>query len=118
MRNRAKCRACGDVIESTHHHDFRWCKCGVIAIDGGDAYWRCIGSPENFIRLNDDDSEWEVPDLPESGCSSIKEYRIKTFLIRIPLELKKQLMILCIKRETSLQQVILNYLKSLVENET
>jgi hypothetical protein len=26
-----------------------WCKCGAIAIDGGDAYTRCMGNPEDFI---------------------------------------------------------------------
>lgn len=28
-RNRAKCRNCGDIIESKHGHDFVTCKCHV-----------------------------------------------------------------------------------------
>ena len=40
IRNRAKCLKCGDVIESTHRHDFVWCKCGAIFVDGGLDYLR------------------------------------------------------------------------------
>ncbi len=40
LRNSAKCGACGDEIESTHRHDFKYCQCGAIAVDGGKAYIR------------------------------------------------------------------------------
>lgn len=36
--NRARCDACGDVITSEYRHDFKWCECGRLAIDGGSAY--------------------------------------------------------------------------------
>jgi len=39
-RNAARCRKCGDVIESKHRHDFVSCKCGAIFTDGGLAYVR------------------------------------------------------------------------------
>jgi len=35
VRNRIKCRSCGDIIESTHRHDFKWCSCRKVAVDGG-----------------------------------------------------------------------------------
>jgi len=35
-----KCKHCGDVITSTHVHDFKYCKCGKVFIDGGDEYLR------------------------------------------------------------------------------
>ena len=38
IRNRAKCRLCGDVIESKSVHDFVPCKCGEIFVDGGHEY--------------------------------------------------------------------------------
>jgi hypothetical protein len=38
--NRAGCRSCGDVIESTHRHDFKTCRCGDISVDGGEEYCR------------------------------------------------------------------------------
>lgn len=50
-RNRARCRLCGDEIESVHRHDYRACGCGAIAVDGGTDYHRAIGDPEAFERL-------------------------------------------------------------------
>ena len=38
--NRARCKKCGDVIESRSVHDFRQCKCGAIFTDGGKDYIR------------------------------------------------------------------------------
>ena len=38
LRNRARCRKCLQVVESKHRHDFRFCKCGAIHIDGGKDY--------------------------------------------------------------------------------
>lgn len=37
-RNIIKCKHCGDVIESINRHNFKRCKCGKVAIDGGLAY--------------------------------------------------------------------------------
>jgi ribosomal protein L32 len=48
IRNRAKCKRCGDIIESKHSHDFVSCKCKAIALDGGTDYQRIIGNPEDF----------------------------------------------------------------------
>lgn len=39
---KVRCRKCGDVIQSQHRHDFRGCKCGAIAVDGGDSYLRIV----------------------------------------------------------------------------
>ena len=30
-----ECPLCGDIIYSRARHDFRWCSCETIAIDGG-----------------------------------------------------------------------------------
>lgn len=58
MRNRAKCKLCLDVIESKHQHDYVTCDCGEIAVDGGQAYFKCLARDwKNFIRLDDDDNE-------------------------------------------------------------
>jgi len=43
-----KCWKCGDTITSEHRHDMVWCKCGAIAIDGGDSYTRITGYPEDW----------------------------------------------------------------------
>jgi hypothetical protein len=35
INNKAKCKVCGDIIESKSLHDYRACSCGEISIDGG-----------------------------------------------------------------------------------
>lgn len=53
--NIAKCKSCGDVIESKHRHDFQACKCGDIFIDGGKDYirfgWPGDKSPDECIEF-------------------------------------------------------------------
>lgn len=39
-RNRIRCKHCGDIAESKHRHDYRTCKCGKVAADGGLDYLR------------------------------------------------------------------------------
>jgi len=57
MRNRAKCRKCGSVIESFHPTDFILCKCEEIAVDGGEAL-RCYARDwGNFLRVDDEGNE-------------------------------------------------------------
>jgi hypothetical protein len=55
IRNAAQCAKCESVIESRSVHDFVSCKCGAIFVDGGHAYLRGGGNPEDFISL----SEWD-----------------------------------------------------------
>lgn len=53
IRNRARCKKCGDIIESRHGHDFVWCKCGTIAVDGDHLYLkRCFyaDDPDEVIE--------------------------------------------------------------------
>lgn len=40
VRNSARCDSCGDEVESTDRHDFRYCGCGAIFVDGGRDYLR------------------------------------------------------------------------------
>jgi hypothetical protein len=66
MRNRIKCRKCGDIIESKSRHDFVWCKCKSVAVDGGsgNGYMRRIGSREDYEEL----TEW--PKNPKDMCGN------------------------------------------------
>ena len=64
--NKAQCKLCGDIIESTHGHDYRGCKCGEIAVDGGKNYLRrSAGSLDNIIEMSEcvqeerEKYEWE-----------------------------------------------------------
>lgn len=40
IKNRARCKNCGDIIESRHTHEMVWCSCQSIAVDGGHSYLR------------------------------------------------------------------------------
>ena len=42
------CKKCGEEIRSKNRHDFRRCKCGACAIDGGSHYVRVLGNWEDF----------------------------------------------------------------------
>ena len=35
VRHAIYCKLCKDTIESKDEHDFKWCSCGSIGIDGG-----------------------------------------------------------------------------------
>lgn len=47
-RNSIRCNHCKDEIESSYRHDFKSCNCGKVAVDGGNAYQRRVGSPEDY----------------------------------------------------------------------
>ena len=51
--NKIKCRKCGDIIESTSVHDFKFCSCGACAVDGGKEYLRRIGEREDWEELSE-----------------------------------------------------------------
>lgn len=55
IHNRIKCLKCGDIIESTHRHDFVQCSCGACFVDGGHDYMRVGGDINDWENL----SEWE-----------------------------------------------------------
>ena len=52
--NKIKCKKCGDVIESTHHYDFKTCQCGAVSVDGGKTYkqWEEYTSEEQTAIAN------------------------------------------------------------------
>ena len=52
-RNAVQCRICDDVIESTYGHDFKWCSCRAVAVDGGPFYLRRCGHQEDMIELSE-----------------------------------------------------------------
>ncbi len=51
--NKIMCKKCGDIIESTYTHDYKTCKCGSVAVDGGHSYLRrCFpgdATPDKYI---------------------------------------------------------------------
>lgn len=53
VANRIKCKKCGDVIESKTIHDFKLCRCGTIAVDGGHDYLKRSGNREDWEELSE-----------------------------------------------------------------
>ena len=51
--NKIQCNKCKDIIESKHVHDFKWCSCKSIAVDGGLEYLRRVGKLEDIIELSE-----------------------------------------------------------------
>jgi hypothetical protein len=58
--NKIKCNSCGDIIESKTVHDFKWCSCGKVAVDGGKEYLRRLAmSWDEFTDLSEYDIEYD-----------------------------------------------------------
>lgn len=59
LSNKIMCLHCGQTVESKYRHDFQYCPCGKVYVDGGKDYLR-RGFPngtskEHYKEL----SEWE-----------------------------------------------------------
>lgn len=52
IRNAIRCKKCGDIIESKTVHDFKFCRCGACAVDGGHDYLRRCGNLEDWEELS------------------------------------------------------------------
>ena len=50
--NKIRCKKCGDIIESKSVHDFKFCKCEAVAVDGGHDYLRRVGAVEDWEDLS------------------------------------------------------------------
>jgi len=44
LQNQIRCKKCGDEPYSAHRHDYKSCKCGEVAVDGGMEYLRRVGN--------------------------------------------------------------------------
>ena len=40
IKNEIQCNICHDIIQSRDTHEFKRCKCGACAVDGGHQYLR------------------------------------------------------------------------------
>jgi hypothetical protein len=43
-----QCKKCNYIIYSRARHDFRWCPCETVAVDGGRDYLKITGNPEDY----------------------------------------------------------------------
>lgn len=52
-----KCNKCNDIIEGDKKGTYIECKCGAIAVDETEYYYRVIGNREDFEEIIEDDKE-------------------------------------------------------------
>ena len=71
LQNEIKCEKCGSQIWSAHRHDFKWCSCGAVAVDGGMSYLRRVGGC--FI-----DKSITIDDVAGGECIDAIERAIDT----------------------------------------
>lgn len=53
VKNAIRCKHCGDIIESTYRHDFKFCSCHRCAVDGGLDYLRRCGGQDDWEDLSE-----------------------------------------------------------------
>lgn len=63
MQSIQRCKKCGDLIWSSDVHDMVWCKCGAIAIDGGEDYCKVSGNLEDMESIKPIDALNQLKDL-------------------------------------------------------
>ncbi len=52
LRNRIKCRLCGEVLESRTGDELILCSCGACGVDGGQEYLRRVGYEKDYEELS------------------------------------------------------------------
>ena len=62
--NKIKCKKCRDEIESNTVHDFKFCKCGAVAVDGGHEYLRRCENREDWEDMSETrNDEYEATEI-------------------------------------------------------
>jgi hypothetical protein len=52
LQNQVRCNKCGDEPYSAYRRDFKYCKCGSVAVDGGMSYLRRAGDLSDVTDLS------------------------------------------------------------------
>lgn len=52
-KNSVACLKCGEIIESRTRHEFVWCSCHGIAVDGGKDYLKRCGDLDGYKELSE-----------------------------------------------------------------
>lgn len=75
IRNAVKCNKCNDVIESVHRHDFKWCSCGNVAVDGGLSYTKRCYKTHDYEELSEfeETEERRIIEVTEKELEIIQE---------------------------------------------
>lgn len=74
IRNVARCKKCGDVIESTYRNEFVSCTCGDIYVDGGLDYIRRGGIMKNIEEFSVFDEMERIKNLLEKNSYQLDNF--------------------------------------------
>jgi hypothetical protein len=86
MTNKAKCKLCGDIIESLHKNDLIKCSCGEIAIAGGEYELLSFANDyANFLRIDEFGEEKSVTYIENYKDIAIQEKDVETPFTRTQL---------------------------------
>jgi MinD superfamily P-loop ATPase len=66
VSNQVRCKKCNDTPYSANRHDFKYCKCGAIAVDGGMDYLKRVGDLKAC-------EEMSITITPETKAAIINE---------------------------------------------
>lgn len=67
--NQVRCKKCDDTPFSASRHDFKSCKCGAIAVDGGQEYLRRVGDIHNCEEMS-----YELPNDVVEACKEAVDW--------------------------------------------
>jgi hypothetical protein len=73
VQNAVICKKCDGFIVSKSVHDFVYCSCGSVAVDGGQEYLRRVGDFVNAI-----DVSWSLPDELYNACAEAVQEAMDT----------------------------------------
>lgn len=108
MRNRAKCKACESIIESTRLNEEVSCMCGQISVSGGDNLGCAAINWANFLRV-DDEGNVIVPTIKEAASKPTRDDFLAALdeMIRRIEEMPKQAMCVAINHYDFVSLLIL-----------
>lgn len=79
MKNQAKCKLCNVIIESLDKDKIITCKCGEIAIDGGNEFYGAYARDfVNFLRIAEDGTAIEVKYIVKEPSAVIQQEEVPT----------------------------------------
>ncbi len=107
MRNRAKCKKCECIIESTMRKDEMHCQCGSISVSGGDLMGCSATDWSLFLRV-DDEGNIIVPSIKETSKPTREDFlaALDEMIKRIE-EMPKQAMVVAINHYDFVSLLIL-----------
>ena len=76
LSNQIRCLKCGDTPYSASRHDFKYCKCGAVAVDGGMDYLKRTGTEYEEMAISMDDEKLkavclEVEEAIDTGRNAL-----------------------------------------------